>query len=128
MKILKIFLILSSLFLFIHADDDHHKEHKYKNLEYLNLNNSQVKELKKVLIEFKHDYNEFYEEKEKNEIELKDIMKSSDFDKEKYIQAYRKINYDLAILEANKMEKIHKILTPKQREKFAKYLEEWEID
>ena len=38
MKILKIFLILCSIFLFLNGDDDYKKyKHSYKNLDYLNL-------------------------------------------------------------------------------------------
>ena len=64
MKILKIFLILSSLFLFLNADDyksKHKYKHSYKNLEYLDLNKEQIKEIKDVLIEFKYKYKDFYE-------------------------------------------------------------------
>lgn len=128
MKILKILVILSSIFLFLNADDHHYKEHKYRNLDYLDLNETQVKELKKVLINYKYKYKEFYESKEDDEKELKAIMKNDSFDKNKYINIYKKIHEKAAILEANKMEEIHKILTPKQRDKFTKYIEEWEVD
>ena len=50
MKILRIFLLLSSLFLFVNADDDDHKyKHSYKNLEYLELNSSQLEKMKDIL-------------------------------------------------------------------------------
>lgn len=127
MKTLKIFLILISLFVFLNADDDKH-EHKYKNLEYLNLNSIQIKQMKEILIESKHKYNDFYKEKRSTEKKLENIMRNDVFDKDKYINLLENLNKNSANLEAEKMEKIHKILNPIQRKKFAKYLEEWEID
>lgn len=54
MKILKIFLILCSIFLFLNGDDDYKKyKHSYKNLDYLNLDEKQVKAIKNILLELK---------------------------------------------------------------------------
>ena len=43
MKILKIFLILCSIVLVLNASGKDEYKHSYKNLDYLNLNPSQVK-------------------------------------------------------------------------------------
>ena len=60
MKILKIFLILSSLYLFSNADDGHKKyKHSYKNLDFLNLDSVQLQKMKDVLIHFKKEYKDF---------------------------------------------------------------------
>jgi periplasmic protein CpxP/Spy len=133
MKILKIFLLLSSLFLFVNADDykddkKHKYEHSYKNLDYLELDDIQLKQMKSILIEYKYKYKEYYDYKENQEKKLEEIMKSDSFDRDLYIQTLKKSKMASTILESEKMEKIHKILTPNQRKKFAKYLEEWEID
>jgi periplasmic protein CpxP/Spy len=133
MKILKIFLLLSSLFLFVNADDykddkKHKYEHSYKNLDYLELDDIQLKQMKSILIEYKYKYKEYYDYKEDQEKKLEEIMKSDSFDRDLYIQTLKKSKIASTILESEKMEKIHKILTPNQRKKFAKYLEEWEID
>lgn len=127
MKILKIFLVLTNLFLFVHADD-HKNNHSYKNLEYLNLNTTQVKQMKDVLIEYKYKYKKFYEFKKSQEEKLEDMMKSDTFDKDKYVNVLNETKMQASILESLKMEKIHHILNNKQREKFAKYLEEWEVE
>lgn len=133
MKILKIFLLLSSLFLFVNADDHkddkkHKYEHSYKNLDYLELDDIQLKQMKSILIEYKYKYKVYYDYKEDQEKKLEEIMKSDSFDRDLYIQTLKKSKMASTILESEKMEKIHKILTPNQRKKFAKYLEEWEID
>jgi Spy/CpxP family protein refolding chaperone len=129
MKILKIFLILSSLFLFVNADDEHHKyKHSYKNLEYLDLNKEQLENIKNTLIDFKHKYKDFYEYKEHKEDELKDIMKADIFDEKKYLEILNDIKTKASLLEIEKIKNIHTILDKKQRKKFSKYLQEWEVE
>ena len=129
MKILKIFLLLSSLFLFVNADDDHKKyKHSYKNLEYLELNKEQLKQMKDILIDFKHKYKDFYEYKDDKEDILEDIIEDKNFDEKLYFETLIDLKTRAAKLEVEKMSKIHKILDEKQREKFADYLEEWEVE
>ena len=129
MKILRIFLLLSSLFLFVNADDDDHKyKHSYKNLEYLELNKEQLKQMKDILIDFKHKYKDFYEYKEDKEDELKDIMKADIFDEKQYLEILNDIKTKASLLEIEKIKNIHTILDEKQRKKFSKYLEEWEVE
>ncbi len=129
MKILRIFLLLSSLFLFVNADDDDHKyKHSYKNLEYLELNSSQLEKMKDILIDFKHKYKDFYEYKEDKEDELKDIMKADIFDEKQYLEILNDIKTKASLLEIEKIKNIHTILDEKQRKKFSKYLEEWEVE
>ena len=129
MKILRIFLLLSSLLLFVNADDDHKKyKHSYKNLEYLELNKEQLKQMKDILIDFKHKYKDFYEYKDDKEDILEDIMEDKNFDEKLYFETLIDLKTRAAKLEVEKMSKIHKILDEKQREKFADYLEEWEVE
>ena len=49
MKILKIFLLLISFVLILNADNKH--KYSYKDLDYLDLNEDQVKVIKKALLE-----------------------------------------------------------------------------
>ena len=129
MKILKIFLILSSLFLFVNADDDDHKyKHSYKNLEYLELNPSQLEKIKDILIDFKHKYKDFYEYKEEQKDLLEDLMEDKNFDEKQYLKIISDIKIKAATIEVKRLKKIHDILDEKQREEFAEYLEEWEIE
>ena len=129
MKILRIFLLLSSLFLFVNADDDHKKyKHSYKNLDYLELNKEQLKQMKDILIDFKHKYKDFYEYKDDKEDILEDIMEDKSFDERLYFETLIDLKTRAAKLEVEKMSKIHKILDEKQREKFADYLQEWEVE
>ena len=129
MKILKIFLILSSLYLFLNADDDHKKyKHSYKNLDFLHLNPTQMEKIKTILIDFKKEYKTFYEYKENQEDLLEDLMEDKNFDEKEYLKIISDIKIKAAILEVERLKKIHAILDKKQREEFAEYLEEWEIE
>ena len=129
MKILKIFLILSSLLLVLNADEDKHKyKHSYKNLDYLDLTNEQTKAIKKALVELKKDYEDFYEYKEKQEDILEDIIKADNFDEELYYKTIMDLKTKATKLEVKRIKKIHEVLNEKQKEEFADYLEEWEIE
>ncbi|QKF68602.1 hypothetical protein AVENP_3139 [Arcobacter venerupis] len=128
MKILKIFLLLSSFFLFLHASDDKHGKYSYKNLEYLDLNPQQKKDIKEVLIDFKYKYKKFYEYKKDKEDELKDIIEDNIFNDKLYFEILTDLKTKASFLEIEKLKKIHMILNEKQREKFSKYLEEREIE
>jgi periplasmic protein CpxP/Spy len=128
MKILKIFLLLTSLFLFSHASDDKHNKLSHKNLEYLDLNSQQIEKMKEVLIEFKHKYKVFYEYKQEKEDKLKDIIKNNVFDEKSYLEILNDLKIKASLLEIEKMKKIHAILDEKQRKKFSEYLEEWEVE
>ena len=129
MKILKIFLILCSIFLFLNGDDDYKKyKHSYKNLDYLHLDEKQIKAIKNILLELKDEYKDFYEYKENQEDLLEDLMEDKNFDEKQYLKIISDIKIKAAILEVERLKKIHAILDEKQREEFAEYLEEWEIE
>lgn len=128
MKILKIFLILSSLFLFLNASEDKHHKYPYKNFDYLDLNSLQVEEIKEVLIESKNKYKDFYEYKQNKEDKLKDIIKADIFNEKLYLEILDDLKTKETLLEVEKIKKIHLILDEKQRKKFPKYLKEWEVE
>lgn len=131
MKILKILIVLFSLLAYLNADDHNHKHkntHIYKNLEYLDLNTQQYEKIKKVLIEYKHEYYKYYKEKKKKQKKLQKLIRKNDFDVEKYEDISEDIFKEAIELEAHTLEKLHKILNPAQREKFSHYLKEWQVE
>ncbi len=129
MKILKIFLILCSIFLFLNGDDDYKKyKRSYKNLDYLNLDEKQVKAIKNILLELKDEYKEFYEFKDDIEDDIEDLIEESNFDENLYIQKSMEIKKKATILEAKRIKKILEILNEKQRDKFADHFKEWIIE
>ncbi|KLE06407.1 hypothetical protein N5T96_09755 [Aliarcobacter butzleri] len=126
MKILKIFLLLISFVLILNADNKH--KYSYKDLDYLDLNEDQVKVIKKALLDLKKDYKEFYEYKDEQEDILEDIIESDNFNEELYYKILMDLKTKATKLEVKRIKKIHEVLNKKQREEFADYLEEWEIE
>ncbi|RXJ97211.1 hypothetical protein CRU94_03630 [Arcobacter sp. AHV-9/2010] len=129
MKILKIFLILFSIFLFLNGDDNYKKyKHSYKNLDYLNLNYNQVKAIKNILLELKDEYKEFYEYKDEIEDEIEDLIEESNFNENLYIEKSMEIKRKATILEAKRIKKILEILNEEQKDEFADHFKEWIIE
>ncbi|PRM87416.1 hypothetical protein CJ671_10055 [Aliarcobacter cryaerophilus] len=129
MKILKIFLILCSIFLFLNGEDDYKKyKHSYKNLDYLNLDEKQIKAIKNILLELKDEYKDFYEYKDDIEDDIEDLIEESNFDEKLYIQKTMEIKRKATILEAKRIKEIHEILDEKQRDDFADHFKEWIIE
>ncbi|MAC83249.1 MAG: hypothetical protein CL624_03850 [Arcobacter sp.] len=139
MKILRVLIILCSLIILSSsfADDDYNDDHRkksdnkihiFRSLEYLGLNKIQYEEIKKILIVYKKDYKKFYKFKRSRQKELQELMQNDLFDKAKYIDIHNEIKTYSVQLEANKFEKIHKVLSSKQRIKFSYFLGEWEVD
>ena len=126
MKILKIFLLLISFVLILNADNKH--KYSYKDLDYLDLNEDQVKVIKKALLDLKKDYKEFYEYKHEQEDILEDIIESDNFNEELYYKILMDLKTEATKLEVKRIKKIHEVLNIKQREEFADYLEEWGIE
>ncbi|MCG3665009.1 hypothetical protein L5F09_04520 [Aliarcobacter butzleri] len=126
MKILKIFLLLISFVLILNADNKH--KYSYKDLDYLDLNEDQVKIIKKALLDLKKDYKEFYEYKDEQEDILEDIIEADNFNEELYYKIVMDLKTKATKLEVKRIKKIHEVLNKKQREEFADYLEEWEIE
>ena len=128
MKILKIFLILCSIVLVLNASGKDEYKHSYKNLDYLNLNPSQVKAIKNILLELKDEYKKFYEFKDDVEDELEDIIEDSKFDEKLYFEKVIEMKKRATILEAKRIKKILEILNEKQRDEFADHFKEWIIE
>ncbi|MCK9491381.1 MAG: Spy/CpxP family protein refolding chaperone [Sulfurimonas sp.] len=129
---LKIFVLLCSLFLSLSlfADDDyeHKKNHIYKNLDYLNLNEHQHKEMKEILIDYRKKYEKFYKKKDKREKKLQELIKEEKFDKKEYKNIIKEINEKAVELEIDTLKEIHSILSASQRKKFSYYLQEWRVE
>ena len=129
---LKILTLLCSLFLISHlyASKEHESKntHIYKNLDYLNLDSNQEEAFKAILISCKKEFSKYYEKKEKAQQELQKLMQEEHFDKEQYEDIAEDIAEEAIELEVKIFKQIHQILTPKQREQFSYYLQEWKVE
>lgn len=129
-------IILNTLLL---ASDDDFEKYKnkyyksdkynlYKNFDFLDLNSVQYTQLKDILIEYNENYRKLHDLKEDIEDEIEDILENEEFDSKKFSDILKYIKIKEIEVETKKIEKIHAILTKKQRKKLAKYVEEWELE
>lgn len=125
MKILLIFLLL---FSFVYADGDDRKHHFKKDLHYLELSDIQNKKMKDILKKYRKDIKEFREYKEdlvedKERLFLEDVL-----NERKIEEINQKISELSTKIEISFLKEIHNLLSRKQKERFKKHIEEWEIE
>lgn len=102
--------------------------HIYKNLDYLELDASQEKQIKNILIECKKEFSKYYAKKQESQNKLQEIIQAKEFDEDKYKDITEDIAKEAIELEIKIFKQIHKILNQKQREEFSHYLQEWRIE
>lgn len=136
MQIFKIWIVLISVcFINVYGDDDYEKEHykylkhhSYKNLDYLDLSSQQSHQIRQILLQSKKSYQLFYKEKTTVESQLRKLLQEDVFNAKKYLSLKSSLYEKALELEVQKLSKIHRVLTQKQRKKFSYFLEEWEIE
>lgn len=129
---LKILTLFCSLFLIsqLYASKEYETKntHIYKNLDYLNLDSNQEEAFKAILISSKKEFAKYYEKKQNAQKELQELMQEEHFNKKKYEDIAEDIAEEAIELEVKIFKQIHQILTPKQREQFSYYLQEWKVE
>lgn len=126
MKYIIILFLIGTLFA------DNHKAHKehhlHKELSHLELTKKQKINVKKILREFRLELKEYKELEEDIEEKRKDIFSADTLDTDK-LDTLNKILDDKAhSIEKDFLIKMHTLLTPSQREKFADYFDDWKVD
>ena len=126
---MKIFLVILVMLVGLYGDDyEHHNErHINKELSHLHLSKQQNTKIKKILKQFRDDLKDFREYKEDIQKKRERLFVQNELD----IEAINKLN---AMLDeqSHKIEnrlllKIHTILSKKQRKKFIRYFDDWEV-
>ncbi len=69
-----------------------------------------------------------HQKEEELEESLERLFVKKSFNKEAFLKENQKLKLQMAKAEAEFFAKVHTILTKKQRKKFIKYIEEWEIE
>jgi periplasmic protein CpxP/Spy len=133
MKRLKILVVLCSFLTLLHANEheeyhERNEHHIYKNLEYLNLDNTQYKKIKELLISYKKSYKKYHKQRKKLQKKLQEIIRKDSFNTQEYKNISKEIFQKGLELEINNLKKIHEILTPLQKRKFSYYLKEWRVE
>ena len=128
MKIVLAIVIFSSLLFGDH--DDYKKEyiHMPYSMEYLNLSKEQQNKIRSFFKKSQKSYKKLHKKIEKAEKELLNLFNEKSFNKKEFIQRQLELKKEELEIEAELLEKIYKVLTPKQRREFKEYLKEWEIE
>jgi hypothetical protein len=128
---MRLLLIISLLVCTLFADsDDDHKDHHYysKDLTYLKLNYEQKRSLKDILKEYRHDIKRYKKYKKKIFEDKEELFEEDTLNIKELHKLNRKISNQASQIEIDFLEKIHRILSEDQREKFIKYIDEWEVE
>jgi len=121
--------ILISVFLLLFGDGDDLKELHFPNdLSFLKLSSSQKESIRGYLLEYNNRLRELHIREELFEEELRDIFKSSKFNRQEVLRRLKEIKLLEAKLEVDFFEFMFNILNRDQRERFLEYIEEWEIE
>ena len=124
---MKAFLILV-LALSLYASDGKKEHHLSKDLSYLELSVEQ-KEATKILIkQFRIDIKAFREYKEKMEDEKESLVMREVLNEDDLQKINQAISQKASTIESRFLVQMHNLLTPEQRKKFARNLEEWEVE
>lgn len=124
---MKVLLILI-LATFLYASDSRKEHHLSKDLSYLDLTSQQKESAKNIIKQYRVELKAFREFKEKMEDQKEHVM-MRDILKEEDLQAINQaINQKANTIENRFLLQMHILLTPEQRQKFARNLEEWEVE
>ena len=125
-------LIIFIFFNIVFADHDDEIDlfefHMPHDMEYINLSKEQKEKIFEILLTNNRKLKILHEKKELVEDQMKNIFLKEEFDKEKFISMLMEIKKESVKIEAELLQKIHKVLTPKQRKLFINHIEEWEIE
>ncbi|MRI58595.1 MAG: hypothetical protein C6H99_03700 [Epsilonproteobacteria bacterium] len=126
-NLIRWFLVAALLLSFAFGDeDDYEEEHMPKDLSFLHLSPSQQLQFKELLSHYFDRLHTIHEKEEKLEKWLEKNFVKENFDKAEYLKRSVELKKEKVRIEADFLADLHKLLSPKQREKFARYIEEWE--
>jgi len=126
---MRVVLVVLIFLNFLFADDyDIKKLHIPLDLSYLNLTKKQKKEIKSILKFYRESLKKLHKNEEEFEKELQKSFIKDEFNKDIFLKKHLDYKLKAAKIEAEFFSKIHKVLNKKQRAKFIKYIEEWEIE
>lgn len=128
MKLLYIFLFLVTLVV---ADSDKHEyeEHYFPlDMNYLELSEKQHKQVKKIIKEFRHEYKDFHSKESSVHQKISQLFLEKEFNTEKFIRLSSDLNEQSIQIQAKFFSQMHMLLTPDQKKRFVKYMQEWKVE
>lgn len=127
MKWIAFFVLLISLLSVTtaFADDDHRFP---MDLHDLGLTKQQHHSVEAAMKEYQYAYRRFHHQREKTQEELKALFLNPSFDSETFRAKSLEMERDSIEIRIRLFERIHTILSPEQKRRFIRHLEEWDIE
>ncbi|WP_457605475.1 Spy/CpxP family protein refolding chaperone [Nitratifractor sp.] len=123
--LLMLFLLQPPLF----ADDDgEYLEHFPRDLSALNLTPRQQKEISTILEHNMEELEQIHKKRRKLRERLQTLFQKKSFDREAFERLLLDLKRRSVRIQTELFAQIHEVLTPTQRRKFSRQLEEWEIE
>lgn len=127
MKWITIFIMFISLLNlnFAFADD----EHRFPmDLHDLGLTKQQHRSVEEAMKEYQYAYRRFHHQSEKTQEELNVLFLNPSFDSETFRAKSLELERGSIEIRILLFKRIHTILSPEQKRRFIRHLEEWEIE
>ncbi len=127
---MKFVIVFFLLFVNLYADDyeSHSSKHINKELSHLNLSKNQSYEIKRILKDFRHRLKEYRKLKEDIEEKQEKLFIEDEFDVNGFNYLNEILDSKACEIENDLLKKIHLMLSAKQRKKFIKYFDDWEVE
>jgi Spy/CpxP family protein refolding chaperone len=128
MRFLALFLLLATL-LFADSDKHEHKDrHLPLDMGYLELTPQQHEQAKTIVQTYKHQHKQFHRLQTETREAISKLFLAENFDTAEFIRLTSVLNEQGAEIQAGFFSRMHAILSPAQKKRFAEYMEEWEVE
>lgn len=128
---MKSLIVLLSLLCLVWADsskiDDDHRRFPM-DLDDLHLTAQQHQAVKEVMREYQSSSRLYHKQNAKTQLELNALFLSPAFDAKAFRAKRLEMQTISVELQTRWLERLHKILTPGQKQQFIRHIQEWEIE
>lgn len=109
-----------------YADEDRHRFPM--DFHDLGLTSKQHKEVQEAMKEYQHDSRRYHAQSAKIQQELNALFLNPTFDEESFRAKNIQMQRSSVDVRSRLFSRLHKILTPQQKQRFILHIEEWEIE
>ncbi len=107
-------------------DDDHHRFPM--DLDDLRLTPQQHQAVKETMREYQNSSRLYHKQNAKTQQELNVLFLNPTFDEKSFRSKRLEMQTTSVEIQTRLLKKLHTILTPQQKEKFIRHIQEWEIE
>lgn len=128
---MKSFIILMSLLCFVWADsskieDDHHPFPM--DLHDLQLTPKQHQAVEEAMREYQNASRRFHQQNFQTQQELKELFSNPVFDETSFRAKSMQMQQISVEIQIRLFKRLHTILTPQQKQRFIRHMQEWEVE